>query len=187
MTKGFQAMNVILKMFSVISFLTIVTILSGCASFTADDNKGVIIGKANKVDGILINEVPTGGPAEKAGIQSGDIIVSYNGKKIEDMENLDKEIAESVPGKKMMLEVIRDDSLFNVSITFKRKGLQIVNVDPTNEFPNYSINLVENILWIGTYPYPVELGLNEKMLSLHNVFDPDHLPNSPTFFSITVR
>ena len=180
-------MNVMSKIFLALNVLTIVTILSGCASFTADNNKGVIIGKANKVNGILINEVPKGGLAEKAGIQSGDIIVSYDGKEISDMENLDKEIAESTPGKKVTLEVIRNDLLFNVSITFKRKGWQIVNVDPTNEFPNYAINLVENILWIGTYPYPVELGQNERMLRLHNDFDPDHLPNSPVFFSITVR
>ncbi|MGR3319456.1 MAG: PDZ domain-containing protein [Candidatus Anammoxibacter sp.] len=180
-------MNVMLKKFLILNALIVITILSGCASFTADDNKGVVIGKANKVNGILINEVPKGGPAEKAGIQSGDIIVSYDGKEITDMENLDKEIAESAPGKQVILEVIRDDLLFNVSITFKRKGLQIVNVDPTNEFPNYAINLVENLLWIGTYPYPVEIGLAEKMLLPFNVFDPDHLPNSPVFFSITVR
>ncbi|MGR3220963.1 MAG: PDZ domain-containing protein [Candidatus Anammoxibacter sp.] len=187
MTNGVQTMNAMLKRFFILNVLTIVTIISGCASYKADDNKGVIIGKANKVNGILINEVPKGGPAEKAGIQSGDIIVSYDGKKIADMENLDKEIAESPPGKKVILEVIRNDALFNVSITFKKKGFQIVNVDPTNEFPNYAINLIENLLWIGTYPYPVELGLSERMLLLFNVFDPDHLPDSPTLFSITVR
>lgn len=176
------------QLYFLVSILIFSAIFSGCTLFAPKNDSGIVIGKANKLNGIFIHKVQRGGPAEKAGIQDGDVIVSYDGKQISDMENLKNEIEEAPPGKKVILEVIRDDSLFNVSITFKKKGWQIVNVDPTNEFPNYAINLIDNFLWIGTYPYPVELTLEERMLLPYGIFDTDHIPeNPPTFFSITVR
>ena len=177
-----------LHLYFIVSILIFLTAFAGCSGFSSKDDSDIVIGKANKLDGILINKVQKGGPAEKAGIQDGDVIVSYDGKQITDMENLKKEIEEAPPGKKVILEVVRNDSLFNVSISFKKKGWQIVNVDPTNEFPNYSINVIDNFLWIGTYPYPVELRLEERMLLPYGIFDADHIPaDPPTFFTITVR
>lgn len=181
-------MNIRLKIFLGLNILIIAIILSGCASFTSKDNSGIIIGKPDKVNGILIHEVQKGSPVERAGIRNGDIVVSYDGKQITDMENLKKEIEEAPAGKEVILEVMRGNSLFNTGITFKKKGWQIINVDPTNEFPNYAINLIEDLLWIGSFPYPVELKQEERMLLPYDVFDPDHLPeNPPTFFMITVR
>jgi hypothetical protein len=62
-----------------------------------------------------------------------------------------------------------------------------MNVDTTNEFPNYTMNVIKNFLWIGSYPHVVELTLEEMTFSHHKMFDPDHFPrNPPTFFTITI-
>ena len=172
---------------SAIIVLTVLIVISGCTSPGSKNNSGIIIGKANKVNGIFIHEVARGGPAEEAGIETGDIIVSYDGNEITDMDKLEKRIEEVTPGEKVVLEVMRRGSLFNVGITFKKKGWRILNVDTTDEFPNYTINAIKNLLWIGAYPHVVELTLEEMTFSHYKIFDHDHIPrNPPTFFTITL-
>ena len=39
-------------------------------------------------NGALVDDVHPGTPAQKAGIQSGDVIVEFNGKKVTDADNL---------------------------------------------------------------------------------------------------
>ncbi len=169
-----------------ITLLFVLIGIAGCSSYGTKNNSGIIIGKANKVNGIFIHEVANGGPAEEAGIKTGDIIVSYDGNEITDMEKLEDRIEDVTPGEKVVLEVMRGGSLFNVGVTFKKKGWKILNVDTTDEFPNYSINVVKNFLWIGAYPFVVELTLEEMTFSQYRVFDQDRIPTPPTFFSITL-
>lgn len=164
------------------------SILSSCA-YRAQDKSGITIGRAI-TNGILIHEVKLGGPADKAGIRPGDVIVAYNGKNITDLDEMETEIEEAPPDKEVVLEVMREDKLFNVVLAVKKKGWQFINVDPTNEFPNYTINLIDDFLWIGSFPHPVELTRFNRTLypSPYSVYDPDHIPaETPTIFMMTFR
>ncbi len=178
-----------LKKISFTLFLAITVFGAGCASQNKLKNRaGITIDKSIKADGIFIHEVQNGGPIERAGIRDGDIIISYDGKEITDLEVMEKEIKNSEPGKKVVLEVMRGNSIFNVGLAFKQKGLKIVNAQPNKDFPNYAINLVDNLIWIGTFPYPVEINKFENILPPHDFYDPDHIPaNPPILFSITIR
>lgn len=178
-----------MKNLFILVFLIVTLISSGCVvNNTVKDDSDIIIDRTKIANGILINEVKEGGPAQKAGIRQGDVIVSYDGKSINDMETLEKEISEAPPGKKVILEVLRGDSLFNVGLAVKKKGWKIANLDPSNEFPDYAVNLISNVLWIGTFPYPVELNTVEQIRPPYSLYDPDHLPaNPPTIFTIIVR
>ncbi len=57
--------------------------------------------------GALINEVTAGGPAEKAGFQAGDAILTVEGQKIEDSRDLARKIAAFNPGSTVNVKVRR--------------------------------------------------------------------------------
>jgi serine protease Do len=58
--------------------------------------------------GAVVVNVEKGSPAEKAGLKVGDIILSYNGKKIEDPNELPRLVAATKPGEKATLEIWRN-------------------------------------------------------------------------------
>lgn len=59
-------------------------------------------------EGALVSSVQPGGPADKAGIKAGDIIVEVNGKKISDISDLQNQVMKNPPGSKLKIKVIRD-------------------------------------------------------------------------------
>lgn len=68
-------------------------------------------------DGALVGDVISGGPADKAGIKRGDVIVKFNGQDIKSMESLPKFVASVTPGKKVDLEIVRDGKRKTVPVT----------------------------------------------------------------------
>jgi len=59
-------------------------------------------------EGALVGDVIPGGPADKAGIKRGDVIVKFNGKDIKEMETLPKVVAGISPGTEVDVVVIRN-------------------------------------------------------------------------------
>jgi serine protease Do len=66
--------------------------------------------------GALVSDVTEGGPAEKAGIKRGDIIVSFNGKAIKEIDTLPKLVGATEIGKKAKVGIIRDGKTLEVEI-----------------------------------------------------------------------
>src|SRR4030065_2270851 len=58
--------------------------------------------------GALIGDVVEDSPAEKAGIERGDVIVEFDGKKVDDATNLRNMVANTLPNKEVMITIIRD-------------------------------------------------------------------------------
>lgn len=58
--------------------------------------------------GALVSEVISDSPAEKGGVKSGDIIISFDGKDIKEMNDLPRLVAATAAGKTVSLKVIRD-------------------------------------------------------------------------------
>ena len=67
--------------------------------------------------GAAVASVESGGPADKAGIEPLDIIISVNGKAVETSEQLPAMIAEIKPGQAAQLEVWRDKAVKRISVT----------------------------------------------------------------------
>ena len=59
-------------------------------------------------DGALVADVVPGGPADKAGLKPGDIIVQFNGHKVKDNNDLRARVAATRPGTETTLEIIRE-------------------------------------------------------------------------------
>lgn len=71
--------------------------------------------------GALVNSVSDDSPAEKAGIKEDDIVVSFNGKSIDDAADLTRAVGKLEPGKSVECVVMRRND---------RKTMQVTVVKP---------------------------------------------------------
>ena len=67
--------------------------------------------------GIQIQSVESGSPAEKAGIVAGDIIVQFEGKPIDSIDELHKGLDEKTIGREVTLWVLRNGNLQRMAAT----------------------------------------------------------------------
>lgn len=72
-------------------------------------------------DGALLAGVSPGGPAEKAGLKKGDIILKINGKNVKTPDDLTGEVKKSKVGTKLVLEVLREGKTKFISLTLAEK------------------------------------------------------------------
>ncbi len=70
--------------------------------------------------GALVASVAEGSPSDKGGIKSGDIILEFDGKKINEMNELPKIVAETEVGKTVNVKVWRNKRKINKKITLGR-------------------------------------------------------------------
>ncbi|WP_175924031.1 DegQ family serine endoprotease [Burkholderia latens] len=70
-----------------------------------------------KPDGALVSSVDPNGPAAKAGLQPGDVILAVNGSPVADSTSLPAQIANLKPGSKADLQVWRDKAKKSISVT----------------------------------------------------------------------
>jgi serine protease Do len=64
--------------------------------------------------GALVSQITAGSPAEAAGIERGDVIVSYRGREIVDLRSLPREVSATSVGERVELELIRDGEIRQV-------------------------------------------------------------------------
>ncbi len=68
-------------------------------------------------NGVLVQQVQPGGPADKGGIKPGDIIVSIDGRNIKDGDDLVNDIASRRPGSSIRLGFLRDGKSTDATVT----------------------------------------------------------------------
>jgi serine protease Do len=68
-------------------------------------------------NGVLVSAVERGGPADKAGIQAGDVIRQYDGKTIEQAAELPRLVAGTKPGDSVRMEVWRQGATKQLQVT----------------------------------------------------------------------
>ncbi|MDR1275009.1 MAG: DegQ family serine endoprotease [Candidatus Accumulibacter sp.] len=69
-----------------------------------------------KAQGAVVNDVEKGGPAEKAGIESGDIILKFDAKPIGSSADLPRIVAATRPGSKIPVQVWRNGATKELTI-----------------------------------------------------------------------
>ena len=67
--------------------------------------------------GALVSTVNEASPAQAAGLEPGDVIVSFDGKAIEKMRDLPRIVAETEIGATVVVELIRNGSRMTVDVT----------------------------------------------------------------------
>ena len=76
--------------------------------------------KLKKPQGALVASVGANSPADKAGIKAGDIILNFDGKKIDTMRTLPKVVASTQVGKSVELKIWRNKKLISKRLTLGR-------------------------------------------------------------------
>ncbi|MXQ13087.1 DegQ family serine endoprotease [Microvirga makkahensis] len=81
--------------------------------------------------GVLVASVEPGGPAEKAGFRSGDVITQFDGKPVESGRELSRAVAAMKPGTQAPATVIRDGKPEELTVTIgQRSGEQTARSTP---------------------------------------------------------
>ncbi|OGV47977.1 MAG: hypothetical protein A2X49_01330, partial [Lentisphaerae bacterium GWF2_52_8] len=71
--------------------------------------------------GVLVREVFTGAPADKVGIEPGDIILTIDGRKLESPHDVQLAILKHKPGDKIPMEIQRGNSSKNIELIAGRQ------------------------------------------------------------------
>ena len=81
--------------------------------------------------GALVSEVLPESPAEKGGVKTGDIIVSFDGKEIREMNDLPRMVAATPAGKSVNVRLIRDgkEDILTLVVEKMKDGEEVASAD----------------------------------------------------------
>lgn len=73
------------------------------------------------VRGVIVSDVTAAGPAEKAGIKVGDIIMEANGERVNSEQDLIGVLVDMSPGQKIVLTIYREKELIEREVVLGKK------------------------------------------------------------------
>ncbi|PKL49798.1 MAG: serine protease [Planctomycetes bacterium HGW-Planctomycetes-1] len=97
----------------------------------SDEMAEMLSAKGHK--GVVVNNIVEGSPAEKAQLQTGDIIIKKDGGKIENWDSFRNEVARIPPGEKIKLTVVRDGKEKDVEIELAAREPTTASADVKDE------------------------------------------------------
>ena len=116
----------------------------------AERAKALRLGEPRGAEVTRVNE---GSPAEKAGIKSGDVLLTYNGENVLGAQQLGRLVAETPQGRKITLQLWRDGKTQSVTVITEARTEGNFNVPPT-EFLNFKMPELQQF-WLFDRPAPL--------------------------------
>jgi len=74
-------------------------------------------------EGVLVNDVVAGSPAENAGMQAGDVITKFDGKSVKDAQEVVDAVKSHKPGDKVRVEYLRGKDTKATTVTLGSRQL----------------------------------------------------------------
>lgn len=144
------------------------------------------IGEAIGVkEGILVAQVVEGGPADKAGLKVGDVIVALNGRSVEDLRDFQLSIMRTKPGTEVTLTVVRDGKKEEIKVKVGELPEKVSGVQRSLEGKDLGLSLrdvdprekarlgVEGVVVVGVAPgspaYESGLRPGDVIMRVNNV------------------
>ena len=88
--------------------------------------------------GVEISRVEENSPAEKAGVKTGDVVLEYNGQRVEGMEQFGRMVRETPPGREAKLTISRNGAVQTLTAVLgSRKFPFSGNFPPGFEVPEF--------------------------------------------------
>ncbi|MSP06534.1 MAG: DegQ family serine endoprotease [Candidatus Fonsibacter sp.] len=107
-------------------------------------------------EGALVSSATAGGPADKAGIEAGDVILEFNNQKVDNMRKLPKIVADTSIGKSVEVKVWRNKKLLTKNITVTR-------LEETSEYKNENSKQIT----------PAVVAIKELGIKIRNITNQD--------------
>ena len=102
--------------------------------------------KLEKAMGALVASVSEKSPADKAGIKAGDIILEFDGKKVDTMRTLPKLVAQTKVGKKVTVKIWRGQKLISKKVLLGRlESSQEFKVENKKEIETKESIIIESL------------------------------------------
>ncbi len=83
---------------------------------TADLQKSLGL---ERIGGVLVARVEEGTPADRAGLENGDVIIEFNNREVPNVSRFRIVVAESNIGKSVPIKVVRDDKMLTLQATLE--------------------------------------------------------------------
>ena len=94
-------------------------------------------------DGVLVDNVNDGTPADKAGVRNGDVITKIDNRLVRGPNDLSRRIANYPPGRKIKVEVVRDGRTQTLNVTLGERPSEVELAQSEPVFEDESSTLEE--------------------------------------------
>ncbi len=123
--------------------------------------------------GALVNEPQDGSPADDVGIESGDVIVTVDGTRVDDARSLSRLIGGLKPDTKVMLGVLRDGEDLEIALTLGELPAQreMAALAPQDEEPEATNETVVPALGLELTPAGEVEGSGEDGVVITEILD----------------
>jgi len=110
-------------------------------------------------EGVLISDVQNDSPADKAGFERGDIVISYNNTPIRNVNHLRNVVAQTRPGKKVNATVLRNGKEEVLAVKIGEQPADLFGLGPRGAAPDKTLGMtVQNL----TEEIAQNLGLEDE-------------------------
>ncbi|OGW40298.1 MAG: hypothetical protein A2Y97_09210 [Nitrospirae bacterium RBG_13_39_12] len=113
-------------------------VVRGCLGVTIQPLTPDLLKQFNLGDkkGVLVADVMEDSPAEKAGIVRGDVIVEFEGKKVDDVTNLRNMVASTLPNEEVTIRIIHDGNPKTLKVKIEEMSAETQTLAIAKTFNN---------------------------------------------------
>ncbi len=115
--------------------------------------------KLDAKEGVIVAQVLRGSPAEKAGVQEGDVIRSFNKQPVKDLPELLRKVGRTQVGEKVVLGLIRDKKPMEITVVIGERPDESAEDGPVAAAPGARS---EGASWRGLEVTAVTPALSER-------------------------
>ena len=98
-----------------------------------------------KTKGALVSDVAKDGPAAKAGIMRGDVILEFNGKEVRDVSSLRNMVAQSKTGSEITMKILRAGREFTARVFIVELPREVAEVIPSQSPDNSDLRALTGL------------------------------------------
>ena len=93
--------------------------------------------------GTIVSDIVEGSPAEKSGLESGDVIIAFEGKEITNGAALKNLVSSANPGQKIKLTISRDGKVQDIDVVLEERSGAEMASSSSNDFEKFGLSVLD--------------------------------------------